>query len=167
MPAAQRSPLSPDWRDIASLGEQIVSAPSLSEQRDIIVGITSRFVMGEAHVWLQENFFRLPNISDPRLYEEEPSHPGMKSAMKARQLRTKKQSASGKNTSRETWAAVPLEEQGILLGALQVTRPSGPEFTVDELDSLKALAGAISVSLVSAHRIAVERFRHNQLSLVR
>ncbi|MGE5376005.1 MAG: GAF domain-containing protein [Bacteroidota bacterium] len=167
MPAVSRSPLSPDWRNIASLGEQIVSAPSLSEQRDIIVENTSRFVKGQAHVWFHANFFRLPNITDPRLIPAEPTQPGMKAAMKARELRTKKQSGTGKSASHETWAAVPLEEQGLLLGALQVTRPEGPEFTAVELESLKAIAGIISSSLLAAHRLAVERFRHNQLNLVR
>ena len=54
-----------------------------------------------------------------------------------------------------------------MLGALQVTRPDGPEFTAVELESLKAIGGVISSSLLAAHRIAVERFRHNQLNLVR
>jgi hypothetical protein len=34
MAAASRSPSSSDWREIASLGEQIISAPSLAAQRD-------------------------------------------------------------------------------------------------------------------------------------
>ena len=167
MTAASRSPLSSDWRNIASLGEQIVSAPSLAEQRDIIVGFTSRFLKGEAHLWFHESFYRLPNISDPSLIPSEPTYPGMKVAIKAHELRTKKQRGTGKNTPRETWAAVPLEEQGLLLGALQVARPDGPEFTAVELESLKAIGGVISSNLLAAHRIAVERFRHNQLNLVR
>jgi hypothetical protein len=167
MKAAPRSPLSPDWHEIASLGEQIVSASSLAEQRDIIVGITSRLVRGEAHVWLHENLFHLPNISESRLFPEEPTRPGMKSAMRSRAVRTRKKKATAKAASYGTWAAVPLEEQGMMLGALQVTRPMGPEFTSEELDSLRGLAGVVSVSLVAAHRIAVERFRLNQLNLVR
>ena len=87
--------------------------------------------------------------------------------MKARELRTKKTRATEKSASRETWAAVPLEEQGLLLGALQVTRPNGPEFTAVELESLKAIGGVVSSSLLAAQRIAVERFRQHQLNLVR
>ena len=167
MPAAIRSPLTADWRNIASLGEQIVSAPSLVEQREIIVGITSRFVKGVVHVWFHESFFRLPDILDPTLIPAEPMFPGMKAAMKAHELRVKKQRSTGRNASSETWAAIPLEEQGLLLGALQVTRPDGPEFSAVELESLKAIGGVISSSLLAAHRIAVERFRHDQLNLVR
>lgn len=167
MPAVKRSPLSPDWRNIASLGEQIVSAPSIAEQRDIIVGFASSFLKGEAHIWFHENFFRLPNISDPSLITSEPTYPGMKGAMKAHELRTKKTRDAGRTASREAWAAVPLEDQGLLLGALQVTRPEGPEFSAVELESLKAIGGVVSSGLLAAHRIAVERFRHNQFNLVR
>jgi phosphoserine phosphatase RsbU/P len=167
MPAGSRSLPSPDWRNIASLGEQIVSAPSLAEQRDIIVGITSRFVKGDVHVWFHESFFRLPDVIDPTLIPGEPTYPGMKAAIKAHELRTKKLRGTGKNASRETWAAFPLEEQGLLLGALQVSRPEGPEFSAVELESLKAIGGVVSSSLLTAHRIAVERFRHDQLNLVR
>ncbi len=58
-------------------------------------------------------------------------------------------------------------EQGVLLGALQVTRKTGPEFKQAELDLLERLAGAVAVSLIASHRVAVERFRLNQLNLVR
>lgn len=167
MKADPRSPLSADWREIASLGEQIVSAPSLSAQCEIIIGITSRLVNGDVHVWLREGLFRLPNIVEGSLFSEEPTFPGMKYAIKARDVRTRQQRGGKSIATRETWAAVPLDEQGILLGALQVNRPRGPEFTAGELDTLKGIAGVIAVSLVAAHRIAVERFRLNQLNLVR
>ena len=42
MSAATRSPLPLDWRDLASLGEQLVSATSLAIQRDRIIAMTSR-----------------------------------------------------------------------------------------------------------------------------
>src|SRR5689334_9394592 len=167
MKADPRSPLSADWREIASLGEQIVSAPTLSDQRDIIVGVTSRLVKGNVYVWLREGVFRLPNLAEGNLFPEEPTLPGIKSAIKARDIRVKPQHGKKIDGSRGTWAAVPLEEQGRNLGALQVTRPLGPKFTSRELDSLKGIAGVVSVSLIAAHRIAVERFRLNQLNLVR
>jgi len=167
MKAGKRSPLSADWREIASLGGQIVSAPSLSAQRDIIIGVAARLVNGDAQVWLRESLFRLPNIEEGNPFSEEPPLAGMRRAIKACEVRTRQLRASKTSAARETWAAVPLEEQGLSLGALQVTRPKGPEFTADELDLLKGIAGVVAVSLLAAHRIAVERFRLNQLNLVR
>jgi sigma-B regulation protein RsbU (phosphoserine phosphatase) len=164
--AASRSPLSSDWRDIASLGEQILSATSLTTQRDHIIAMTSRLVKGNVDVWLDEKVFRLPGLEGGNLFPQQPDLRGMQQALKAGEVRTKQR--RGKNlTSRETWAAVPLIEQGVVLGALQVTRKKGPEFKQAELDLLERLAGAVAVNLVVSHRVAVERFRLNQLNLVR
>ena len=172
MSAAARSPRSSDWRDIASLGEQIVNADSLAEQCDRIIAITSRLIHGEIDVWLCEKVFRLPNRNEENVFPEEPELQGMQRAIKAGQVLTKQRrakSSKGKGTfiPRETWAAVPIIEQGLLLGALQVTRSQGPEFKQTELDLLERLAGAVAVSLIASHRVAVERFRLNQLNLVR
>ena len=167
MPAATRSPLLSDWRDIASLGEQIASATSLAAQRDRIIAVVSELVQGDVVVWLQENLFRLPNLGEGPLFPEQPVLPGMQRALKAGMLRTKQKRRKGKNSaSRETWAALPIVEQGIALGALQVSRAKGPEFKQEELDLLERLAGVIAVSLIASHRLAVERFRLNQLNLV-
>lgn len=166
MKANPRSPLSSDWRAIASLGEQIVSAPSLSTQREYIVGVAARLMNGQAELWLQESLFHLPNLSEGKLFADQPELDGMLRAIKAGHVRTK-QHRTQESASRGTWAAVPLEDQGIKLGALQITRPKGPAFTDEELDLLMGLAGVVSVSLIASHRIAVERFRLNQLNLVR
>ena len=97
MTAAPRSPLSSDWRDIASLGEQIVSATSLAAQRDHIVAMTSRLVEGEVDVWLDEKLFRLPNLGEENLFPEEPELQGMQRALKAGEVRTKQQREGTKN----------------------------------------------------------------------
>src|SRR5512139_2103066 len=177
MPAASRSPLSSDWRDIASLGEQIVNATSLAAQRDYIVAMTSRLVSGDVDVWLDEKAFRLPNMEEKNIFPDEPELPGMQRALKLGQICTKQQRAKDspsstsrsarRHSQRSAWAAVPLIEQGLLMGAIQVTRPEGPEFKQRELDALEELAGAVAVSLIAWHRVTVERFRLNQLSLVR
>jgi phosphoserine phosphatase RsbU/P len=166
MTAASRSPLLSDWRDMASFGEQIVTATSLAAQHERIVAVVSDLVEGEVELWLQENLFRLPNLEESPLFPEQPSLQGMQRALKAGKVRTK-QKRGRNNVSRATWAAVPIVEQGIVLGALQVSRADGPEFKQDELDLLERLAGVISVSLIASHRLAVERFRLNQLNLVR
>ncbi|HEY3477099.1 MAG TPA: GAF domain-containing protein, partial [Anaerolineales bacterium] len=170
MPAVSRSPRSSDWRDIASLGEQIVNSDSLAEQRDHIIAIGSKLIKGNINVWLCERVFRLPNRREDNVFPEEPELQGMQRAIKAGQVRTKQRrtkSTGNTRSLRETWVAAPMIEQGLLLGALQVTRPKGPEFKQSELDLLERLADAVGVSLIASHRVAVERFRLNQLNLVR
>ena len=175
--AASRSPLSSDWRNIASLGEQIANATSLAEQRDRIVDLTSHLIQGDVDVWLDEKIFRLPNLMEGNLFPPQPELQGMQRALRTGQVTTRQQRAKsnaphgtlrrGSAGQRAAWAAVPLIEQGMTLGIVQVTRPKGPEFKQRELDMLERLAGAVAVSLIASHRIAVERFRLNQLNLVR
>jgi len=151
---------------MASFGEQLVSASSLTAQHDRIIAVVSNLVEGDVNIWLQENLFRLPNLEEGPLFPEQPSLQGMQRALKAGKVRTK-QKRGRKSVSRGTWAAIPIVEQGIVLGALQISRPKGPEFKQEELDLLERLAGVIAVSLIASHRLAVERFRLNQLDLVR
>jgi len=167
MKAAARSPLSSDWRVLASLGEQLISATSLTAQRDQIIALVSRLLDGDVEVWLQENLFRLPTLQDEPIFSKEPAYPGMQRALKLGVVCTKQKRGTKTNAVLGTWAAVPLEEQGIKLGALQITRPKGPDFKREELDLMHGLAGVIAVSLVASHRVAVERFRIEQLNLVR
>ena len=165
--SASRSPHVFDWRDLASLGEQIVGASSLAMQRDRIVAMTSRLLDGEADVWLHESLFRLPGADGEKLFPGEPESPAMKRALRKGGVLTKQKRGTKNGTARGTWAVIPLEDQGMILGALQVNRPKGPEFKQDELNLMQGLAGVIAVSLVASHRVAVERFRLDQLNLVR
>ena len=164
MSAATRT--SWDWLEIASLGEQLRSEDSLSAQRDRIIAMTSHLIKGKVDVWLKESIFRLPDWDDGQLFPPQPAKDGMRRAVKAGKLVTKN-GLTKTTTSRSKFAAIPLEDQGITLGALQITRPQGPKFTEDELSLLQGLAQIISVSLFASHRAEVEQFRLRQLNLVR
>lgn len=165
MSAATRS--SWDWLQLASLGEQLRSEDSLSAQRDRIAAMANRLIMGRVDVWLQESIFRLPDWEDGYLFPPQPTFDGMKRAVKSGKLVKKNNKGKKTTASRSTFVAIPLEDQGITLGALQVTRPKGPEFTTEELDLLQGLAQIISVNLFASHRAEVEQFRLRQLNLVR
>jgi serine phosphatase RsbU (regulator of sigma subunit)/putative methionine-R-sulfoxide reductase with GAF domain len=180
MTLATRSFEAGDWRQLASLGEQIRNENSLSAQRDRIISMAGRLLHGVADVWLKENVFRLPDWEDGAVFPPEPSLEGMKLAIEtgklcvkqknARQktaLKKKRSPTAGTSASRATFAAVPLEDQGFTLGALQISRPKGPEFTPEELDHLQGLAQVVATGLFAAHRAEVEQFRLRQLVLVR
>ena len=172
MSAASRSQQPLDLGDLAALGEQIVSTTSLTAQRDQIHAMVSSLVRGDASVWLQENLFRLPDSNHKLAFTQQPPSAGMQRAMRTRELSLKKSrkpktNGSPQKSQRAVWAAIPLEEQGVTLGAIQVNRPGGPAFKKEELDLLEGIAGVVSVGLIASHRVAVERFRLNQLNLVR
>jgi GAF domain-containing protein len=129
--------------------------------------MVSSLVKGDATVWLQEHLFRLPDSNTELNFTQPPPSAGMERAMKTGELRLKKSSGTKPNGSRRSWAVVPLQEQGITLGAIQINRPKGPAFKKDELSLLEGIASVVSMGLVASHRVAVERFRLNQLNLVR
>jgi serine phosphatase RsbU (regulator of sigma subunit)/putative methionine-R-sulfoxide reductase with GAF domain len=159
---------SPDWRELARLGEQLLGAASLAAQRDCITAVTSRLLRAEAEVWLHERLLRLPNAEVTELFPPEPSSPLLSRVLKARGLVTRQGGGMRKKSAqRGAWAGIPLVNQGATLGALLVTRPNGPEFKKVDFNLLEGIAGVVAVSLVASHRVAVERFRLEQLHLVR
>lgn len=165
MRSTNRSPDPSDWREIANLGEQLVNTASLLEQHDRIVLMTSRMVAGEVDVWLHENLFRLPDWKSARLFPLKPRKPSMRLAFLNRKLYINRSNKKGKR--RKSFATIPLEDQGIILGVLQITRPAGQGFEEEEIELLKSIASVIAVGLYASHRVEVERFRLGQLNLVR
>lgn len=165
MTSAARSPESSDWRALAGLGEQLASTTSLADQRDRIIHMTRRLVAGEVDVWLHENLFRLPDWDDERLFPHEPEPVGMREAFHSGKPIIK--STDANEASSGTWAALPLVDQGFTLGVLQVNHKDKDIFPPEEIELLEGLADIIAVGLFAAHRVGVERFRLNQLNLVR
>ncbi len=162
-----------DWRQLASLGEDLRNKDSLSAQQDEIIAMANRLIEGSVDVWLNVKVFRLPDWKEVSTFPSQ-STDGMKQAIKTGKLFIKKNatksavlSVSKGAASFETFAAVPLEDHGITLGALQITRPEGPVFSPEELNLLQALAQIIAASLIASHRSEVEQFRLRQLNLVR
>lgn len=154
-----------DWRAIASLGEQLVSADSLKAQRDRIAHLTEQIVRGNVDVWLHEDLFRLPGRRQPRSFPRKPRSAAMLHAFARRKLFNQR-SPRG-SASRKSIAAIPMVDQGLLLGVLQVTRPSGPAFEPADLVVLESIAGVVAAGLYASLRVEVERFRLEQLNLVR
>ncbi len=156
-----------DWSQLASFGEQLRREDSLSAQRDRIVSMTSLLMEGVVDVWLNENIFRLPDWEPGAAFPPQPPKGGMRLAIKSGKITTQKIKRKIKTKSPLTFAAIPLEDQEITLGALQITRPKGPIFSPEELNLLQGLAQIVSMSLFAAHRAEVEQFRLRQLDLVR
>ncbi len=163
-----------DWRHIASLGEQLRNEESLSAQHDRIISMVSQLMTGSVDVWLKESVFRLPDWEDERVFPPQPQKGGMRLAIKAAGLTTQKLNRKKKNksggksaASTLTFASIPLEDHGVTIGALQVTRPKGPSFNTEELNLLQGIGQIVAMSLFASHRAEVEQFRLRQLNLVR
>jgi sigma-B regulation protein RsbU (phosphoserine phosphatase) len=154
-----------DWRAIANLGELLINAASLKAQRDRIIGLTAQMVRGNVDVWLHEDLFRMPDWKEPRSFPRRPRSAAMLRAFLGRKTHTQRPPHG--STSRKTVVAMPIEDQGLVLGVLQVTRPSGPAFEKSELALLESIAGVVAVGLYASLRVEVEHFRLGELNLVR
>ncbi len=164
MSSATRSSEASDWRALADLGEQLVSTTSLAAQRDRIVDMAQGLVSGEVDVWLYESLFRLPDWDEPVLFPPEPELDGMREAFYSGEPVINTPSGTASNG---ICAAFPLEDQGITLGVLQIGHKNKDAFPQGEVELLEGLASIISMGLFASHRVAVERFRLNQINLVR
>mgnify|MGYP005811958919 CR=1 FL=1 len=161
----QAPPEPAGWREIVSLGEQLASAGSLSAQRDRIERLTGRLIRGRVDVWLHERVFQLPGGEAAHAFPAQPRSDAMRRALKQGALRV--EHPRPRSGTRRAVAAMPIQEQGALLGVIQVSRPHGPDFTGDELELLASIESVVGVGLYAYHRAGVERFRLDQLNLVR
>jgi len=161
------SPEAWDWRQLASLAEQLRNEDSLSAQHDRIVSMTSGLIEGKVDVWLNETFFRLPDWEDGHIFPPQPALDGMKLAIKADKLFVQTGKGKKDSASHLTFASIPLTEHGITLGAIQTTRPKGPAFSTEELNLLQGIGQIVAISLFASHRAEVEQFRLRQINLVR
>jgi serine phosphatase RsbU (regulator of sigma subunit)/putative methionine-R-sulfoxide reductase with GAF domain len=148
------------WKQIVRLGEHLLETSSLADQRDRLVLAAEALFNGRAELWLDENLFRLPGLNQDPLFPSQPSDEFMRRACE-----------TGKPCFQDdtpaTAAAVPLQHKDVLLGVLRVERPGGPPFRKADLELLNGFAGHAALALTTAHRIAVEQWRIEQLTLVR
>jgi sigma-B regulation protein RsbU (phosphoserine phosphatase) len=151
-PAEQSSP----WRQIVALGEELMRTETLVARRDLIVETTQCLLGGQAELWLDESQFRLPGMNQPALFSLQPPTDPILHAYKT----------SAPYPGEKTLLAVPLKIGGLVMGALQVERPELP-FRKKEIEILDGLGGHIALALLAAHRLEVEQWRIEQLTLVR
>ncbi|HEC36081.1 MAG TPA: GAF domain-containing protein, partial [Anaerolineae bacterium] len=150
------------WRRLLSLGEQLMAQPTVIAQRELIVETAARMVGGRADLWLGEPLRRLPGVETSRLASEPPSD------LMRRALDTRRMFPSERaELSTAPAVALPLLAHDTVLGVLEVERGSGPPFNDAEIELLDCLAIQSAVALEAGRRVAIERWRIEQLSLVR
>jgi hypothetical protein len=131
MSVANDSPISSEWRKLASLGEQLVGATSLSAQQDRIILMTSRLVDGRVDLWLDDGLFRLPDRESAPLFTVEPPPGGLHRAWKTGQICLSK-------SKKKAWVALPIADQGVVMGALQHSIPRNWTSSRDYPPSLRS-----------------------------
>lgn len=145
------------WHRILALGEDLMRIESLADQRLLILNAASMMMHAHAELWLDEVLFHLPGKEPVKLFAEQPPADELARAFKSRQIVM---------SADKSLVALPVQSSGLAMGAILVKREE-KAFQRKEIELLNALVGHIGLALLASHRAAVEKWRTEQLTLVR
>ncbi|MFO7742166.1 MAG: GAF domain-containing protein [Anaerolineae bacterium] len=145
----------PEWHRLLELGKELMTQPKIAVQQELILQAATDLAGGEATLWLSQELRDLPE-AEARASTSEPLSPTMDQALKSTSL-----------VVDDMTMAVPLRVSGSTLGILEVKRAEGPPFSEEELALLQGLATQAAAALKVGRQVALERWRLDQLSLVR
>jgi sigma-B regulation protein RsbU (phosphoserine phosphatase) len=152
------------WRQFLKLGEQLMAAPTLAAQYDLIVATTAHLLKCQADLWLAEVFHHLPGLGELASFPIVPSSELMRCALDTRRV-CHREADTGQ--AQPLAVAAPLLVNDVLLGVLQAERREGPPFSESEINLLNGLALQSALALRATLQVEVERWRVEQLSLMR
>lgn len=152
------------WRQLLKLGEQLMAAPTVAAQIKLILETAAHLLRGQGDLWLADVFHRLPCLEELPSFAAVPPSELMRSAVENRRVYPHDAADAG---ACPLAVAVPLLVNDVLLGALQIERPEGPAFSESEIQILRGLAVQSAIALHATLQVEVERWRVEQLSLVR
>ena len=152
------------WRQLLKLGEQLMAASSVAAQVELILETAACLFRGQCDLWLADVFYRLPWLEELPTFSALPPSELMRSAVETRRV-TASDTADAETPP--LIVAAPLMVNDALLGVLQVERPDGPAFSESEIQILKGLGVQSAIALHATIQIEVERWRVEQLALVR
>ena len=157
-------------------------APDLKpilDQRELIVAVAAELSGGEADLWLPNWLGReigyqhrmIPGhlqevLEANATFTDAPSLPIARQALKTRRV------CRGRPAGEKAVLAIPLlapsrEDESLVLGVLTIQRSDGPSFRKAEREVLEGLAAQAAIAVQNSRQMAVERWRVEQLSLVR
>jgi len=149
------TPPPPKWRRLLELGQELITQPEIGRQRELILAAATDLVGGEAKLWLSEWLGELPEASLSPDAAAPPS-PLMCQALEREQP-----------VIEETSIALLLRGPSHVLGILEVKTDEASPLSNDDIALLEGLATQAAAALQAGHQITVERWRLEQLSLVR
>jgi sigma-B regulation protein RsbU (phosphoserine phosphatase) len=158
------------WRQLLNLGQQLMAEPMIAAQRDLILEMAARLVGGRADLWLAEALRWLPGWEELASSPTVPPSDLMRRVFDTRRILCSEEIESDLDTQGQAHppsVAAPLLAPDVVLGVLQIERPGGPPFSDVEIELIDGLATQSALALQSARQVAIERWRVEQLSLVR
>ncbi|MGD2165936.1 MAG: GAF domain-containing protein, partial [Anaerolineae bacterium] len=151
----QPTPRPPKWHRLLALGNELVTQPDIAKQRELILKAAWDLAGGEPALWLNRAAYAPADVK-ASITDSEPPSPLMRRVLEH-------QHALIENTS----IALPLQGPDDILGILEVNRSEQAPLDEDDIALLEGLAVQSAAALQASYQIAVERWRLEQLSVVR
>ena len=166
--------------DLLCLAQQDPVEQALADLNQHILASAARWFDGRATLWLRDEILHgwvsRRGIAPPDFLAPEPLGRLMRCSLETRQTcgaaSADHPAAPGLSENAQA-AATPLlfrdQSKSVpeFLGILQIERPEGPNLSGSEIQLLEALAAQSALALQAGLHIARERWRRDQLSLVR
>jgi sigma-B regulation protein RsbU (phosphoserine phosphatase) len=166
------------WPQIIALAEQLILLPTLAEQCSCIRDMTARLFTGQVILWLMPTWVKASATAVCEEFLSEPPNDIMSQAFITKRgtyhdtiltpssTRLITQDEKGGQVNNENVIATPLIARETVLGVIQVERAERP-FTRMEASAFDGLASQVAMALSATRQAEIERWRLEQLSLVR
>ncbi len=150
------------WQQVLDLGKALLARPTVDAWQEIITTTAIDLVGGEAELWLSDALEHVPGIA-AFSFPPAPALPLMRRAVQARHILFD----AGEDGEATSAVAIPFLAQDVVLGVLEITWAEEVLLTDDQLALLDGLATQSALALEAARQLAMERWRDEQLALVR
>jgi len=139
-----------------------MAQPTVAAWRERIPEMATHLVGGKADLWLSDALRQLPGMKSSSFPAVPPSML-MRRAIDSRRITFDEKA----DTNESLVVAIPLRAQETILGVLEVRRTEGTPFTDDEIAHLDGLVTQSALALEATRQLTLERWRGEQLALVR
>ncbi len=150
-----------NWKKVFQLTEDILTLTSPTEQCSQVERSLSGIYNARIYIWLDPDAYRLPGQIDSGIRCSYDQTALMRQAVAAGKVTR----AHGKSKTRGYCVAAPLLALNVLIGAIQIERDS--PLTADEIDRLDAIASAVALAMQVTRQNEKNKWRIEQLALVR
>jgi GAF domain-containing protein len=146
------------------MGQQLLELSTAAARRELIVRTAGQLLDAQASLWVSSDLDVMGDGADAPLASSPDTE------LKRRALAIKHlalDTTDDRSPGGPTALAVPLRAGTVILGALEMRRVDGHPFNSREMDLIEGLAHETAIGLQAARQGATERWRIEQLNLVR
>ncbi|NLG98126.1 MAG: GAF domain-containing protein [Chloroflexi bacterium] len=159
----------PEWKQLLHLGEQLVNQPTPAAQCDRIAEVIGKLLSARVRVWLASPFYPVPGTPAMETLPDAPATELVHRAWAERKSQCDPQPPQNESPSDggPVAAAVPMMINENLIGVVQADRPDGQPFSARDLSLLEGLVAHAATAMEVTRQEKIEKWRLEQLSLVR